>query len=126
MGRYRGGQAQNIVRGHGVTFDKYVDRLTTYRAGSVGSQDDRARTEMFVDCSPYFSLAGMGLHHATNPEQKSKAVSKNPRAHTDFSVDHGRAARNRSTGKASGSGAAHQTAGSYTGIERGAPPAKLR
>jgi hypothetical protein len=121
MGRYRGGQASNMVRGHGVTFDKYVDGLTTMRPGMIGRQDDRARTEMYIDPSPYFSLAGLNLHHNTEPEQRSRAASKNPRAHTDFETL-SRPARNRSCGKPSGKAPLHQTAGSYQGERRGAPP----
>ena len=35
------------------------DRLTTLRAGGLHDQHDTARADMFVDVSPYISLAGI-------------------------------------------------------------------
>jgi len=35
------------------------DRLTTLRAGALHDQHDTARSDMFVDVSPYVSLSGI-------------------------------------------------------------------
>lgn len=100
-------------------FARYGDRLTTYRGGTVGSQDDRARTEMFIDCSHYFSLSGFGLHHDTKPEERSRMAAKNPRAHVTSDPSHTPAIQ-RSGGR-SGSGNPHSHSGGPT-ADRGAPP----
>jgi len=123
MGRYHRKSASNIVEGHGVTFDKYVNKLTTLRAGDMAKQHDSARDDMFIDPSPYFSLRGLGLHRDTTPEQRSRFAEKNPRAATDFETK-SRAARDRSCGRRGAAEPGHFGPHSGAGINRGAPPAR--
>jgi len=123
MGRYHRNSSSNMVRGHGRTFDKYVDGLTTLREGLMAKQQDNARDDMFIDCSPYFSLRGLGLHRDTTPEQRSRYAEKNPRAATDFETL-GRAARDRSCGRKGAAEPAHFGPHAGARTTRGAPPVR--
>jgi hypothetical protein len=101
---------------------RFVERLTPFRAGSLGEQDERSRTEMFIDPSPYFSLAGFGLHHDKGAAERSKMVAKNVRGHAHHDPSH-TPEIHRSAGRPSGehATAAHKNANGPT-ADRGAPP----
>jgi hypothetical protein len=98
---------------------KYCDGLTRFREGTLGGKsDDRARSEMFIDPSPYLSLSGFGLNDTT--KQRAAMSAKNPRVNTDI----GPAARNRSAGRPSGDNPHARSARGPTN-RRGAPPVYL-
>jgi hypothetical protein len=51
--------AHKHIRGRQGRDSHHVDRWTTLRAGPLHNQRDPARADMFVDVSPYVSIAGI-------------------------------------------------------------------